>query len=131
MRKRRERVEKWRQEQKSGGLKKTETEDGGEDADDEEKPRKVWSLEDDDDDDEGGRSSYANIPHAWLSGTSDLLDLFCWEVVNCLWITFECNFGFEKKAIFSSMPTQAATIWYFWGGQNDCCNLMLCLTSKN
>lgn len=97
MRKRRERVEKWRQEQKSGGLKKTETEDGGEDADDEEKPRKVWSLEDDDDDDEGGRSSYANIPHAWLSGTSDLLDLFCWEVVNCLWITFECNFGFEKK----------------------------------
>uniref|UniRef100_F6TZX4 Probable ATP-dependent RNA helicase DDX46 n=2 Tax=Ciona intestinalis TaxID=7719 RepID=F6TZX4_CIOIN len=48
MKKRRERVEKWRSEQKSSN-----TGDGN-DEDDENKPRKIWSLEDDDDDEELG-----------------------------------------------------------------------------
>ena len=49
MNKRRDRVEKWRKEQKmkleAGGKQKG--------SDDEGKPRKAWSLEDDDDDDDG------------------------------------------------------------------------------
>ena len=49
MNKRRERVEKWRKEQK----KKLEGGEKSSDVEAEEKPRKVWSLEDDDDDDEG------------------------------------------------------------------------------
>ena len=49
MNKRRDRVEKWRQEQK----KKLEEAGKATGSDDEGKPRKAWSLEDDDDDDDG------------------------------------------------------------------------------
>ena len=48
MNKRRERVEKWRLEQKKKMEASKPTEN-----DEAEEPRKVWSLEDDDDDDEG------------------------------------------------------------------------------
>lgn len=56
MNKRRERVEKWRLEQKMKLAASKTT-----DSDDEGKPRKVWSLEDDDeddDDDDNGRFYY-------------------------------------------------------------------------